>query len=233
MGQQLILPLEGAEPEGDSTLPTRLALPVASEGGVPFDDTNRFFEPWWPGAHALLRRSGDRLEIRTEHLSDPLAAFPELRGLVGQLAADGLIVEGTLLALDADGRPDVGLLRRRLSSSSRADDRAEGAFVASDLLYLDGRSLVRQPFEERRERLAEVLPDSDRCVLSRGLVGEGVTRGHAVAALGIDAISARRLDARWRQGPAGDAWLHIPVSDEPATPTRPFLVLLEKLPLGE
>ncbi|MFV2065021.1 MAG: hypothetical protein ACC726_16140 [Chloroflexota bacterium] len=233
MSQQLALPLDGADSETGSTLPARLALRAATEGGAPFDDGAYFFEPWWPGAHAWLRRSGDRLEIRSEHLSDPLAAFPELRSLGAQLSADEVVVEGTLLALDADGRPDVGLLRRRLGGIPRPNDHGEGAFVASDLLYLDARSLKGQPFSARRERLANVLADSDHCVLSRGLVAEGVTMGHAVAALGLDAISARRLDARWRPGMAGDAWLHIAVSDEPAKPTRPFLVLLEKLPLGE
>jgi hypothetical protein len=73
--RQLWLPLGSPEPT-IPPLPARLGLPVATEGGSPFDDDDRFFEPWWPGAQALLRREGDRVELRTEHLSDPLAAFP-------------------------------------------------------------------------------------------------------------------------------------------------------------
>ena len=151
-------------------------------GGSPFDDDERFFEPWWPGAHVFLCRSGDRVELRTEHLSDPLAAFPELRDVAERLSGDGIIVEGTLLALDAEGRPDARLLRRILTGGS--GEEAEGALVASDLVYHEGRSLARHPFVERRRRLASILPASDRCVLSRGLVGEGVTLGRAVASLG-------------------------------------------------
>jgi hypothetical protein len=49
--------------------------------------------------------------------------------------------------------------------------------------------------------------------------------------MGLSAISARRLDAPWRSGPAGDAWLRLPVSETPATPARPLLVLLARLPL--
>ena len=66
----------------------------------------------WTGAHAFLRCSGGVLEMHTEHLSDPLAIFPELRDDLAAFARDGSIVEGTLLALDVDGRPDPGLLRR-------------------------------------------------------------------------------------------------------------------------
>lgn len=227
------LPLPGGDAGDSPALPARLAFPVATDGGSPFDDDKRFFEPWWPGAHAFLRRLGAHVELRTEHLIDPLAAFPELRGIVSRLSADGVIVEGTLLALDREGRPDARLLRRRLTGAASPDEPAEGAFVASDLAWLEGRSLARQPFVERRRRLTSVLRDSERCVASRGLVGEGVTLARAVSSLGLRAISARRLDGRWRPGPSGDDWLRLPVSQEPASPTRPFLVLLEKLPLGD
>jgi bifunctional non-homologous end joining protein LigD len=229
VSRQLSLELGGT---GDTTrppLPARLPFPVPTEGGIPFDDAARFFEPWWPGAHAFLRREGHSLELRTEHLSDPLLAFPELAAGIGRLDADGLVVEGTLLALDAAGRPDTDLLRRRLSGDHR--DSGFGAFVASDLVYLEGRALMRKPFSERRRQLLATLADSEHCVVARGLAAEGVTMARAVVPLGLAAISARRLDARWRSGPAGDAWLRLTASERPDRPTGPFLVLLERLPL--
>lgn len=204
---------------------------MATDGGRPFDDDERLFEPWWPGAHAFLRYADGHLEIRTEHLSDPLAAFPELRQISAHLAADDVIVEGTLLALDPEGRPDMRLLRRRLTSTG--GNPGEGAFVATDLPWLDGRDLSRHPFVERRRQLSSILADSPHAVLSRGLVGDGTTLAHAVASMGLGAISARRLDGRWRPGPAGDAWLRLPVSEPAAAETRPFLVLLERLPFGD
>ncbi|HZW01095.1 MAG TPA: hypothetical protein VFF55_05955 [Candidatus Deferrimicrobium sp.] len=230
--RQLSFPLGGSSQGSAPALPARLGFPVATEGGSPFDDDERFFEPWWPGAHALLRREGDRVELRTEHLSDPLAAFPELRSMAGQLGADGVIVEGTLLALDAEGRPDPRLLRRHLAGAT-SGEAVDGAFVATDLAYLEGRSVARLPFVERRRRLAALLPDVQACALSRGLVGEGVTLARAVASLGLDAISVRRLDGRWHPGNAGDDWLRLRVNEPLTLPTRPFLVLLEKLPLGD
>jgi bifunctional non-homologous end joining protein LigD len=226
---QLGLPVEAAS--SGVALPARLLPPVASNGDGPFDDDERFFEPWWPGAQAFIRFSGGRLEVRTGHLSDPLAAFPELTGVGRQLDADGVIVEGTLLALDAEGRPDERLLRRCLAGHPVAD--VEGAFVAADLPWLAGHSLAGEPFAERRRQLAGILRDGQHCVLSRGLVGEGRTLAHAVAGMGLHAISARRLDARWRSGPAGDDWLRLPVLETPAPRARPLLVLLERLPLGD
>lgn len=232
---QLQLSLRLDDPDGPKTpvLPLRLGFRVATEGGRPFDDDERFFEPWWPGAPAYLRRSARHVELRTEYLSDPLAAFPDLRDVADHLAADGVIVEGTLLALDAEGRPNARLLRRHLTGATASGEAVEGAFVATDLPYLEGRTLARQPFVERRRRLASVLPVSSHCALGPGLVGEGLTLSRAVASLGLDAVSARRLDGRWRTGSAGDDWLRLRVTEPPSLPTRPFLVLLEKLPLGD
>lgn len=229
---QLPLSLDG---DGDERppLPVRLSLPLATEGHAPFDDEAYLFEPWWPGAHATIKREGERLLLRTEHLADPLVAFPDLRDVLTQLSADGIIVEGTLLALDREGRPDPRLLRRCLSDEGAHDEFAEGAFVATDMPYLEGSSVARLPFVERRRRLAAAISDSDHCVVSRGIVGEGRTLGRAVAAMGLDAISGRRLDARWKGGPAGDAWLRLPVVEPRHAQATPFLVLLERLPLGD
>ncbi len=232
MNQQLHLPIDSAD-EDVPALPARLGFPRASDGGRPFDDDAFLFEPWWPGAHAFVRHSEGVVEVRTEHLSDPLAVFPELRESLAGLHSEGVIIEGTLLALDADGRPDAALLRRRLQGGSSLHEPAEGAFVASDLPYLDGRSLARKPFVERRRRLAAVLPTSDHCVLGPGLVGEGLTLARAVADMGLGALSARRLDGHWKAGDAGDAWLRLRLHEQPTTETRPFLVLLETLPLGD
>ena len=49
--------------------------------------------------------------------------------------------------------------------------------------------------------------------------------------MGIEGISARRLDAPWRAGVAAEAWLRLPVVGTTVGPVRPLLVLLQRLPL--
>lgn len=230
--EQLELALDEAS-DGLTEPPARLPFPSPADGGPPFDDPDTFFEPWWPGSQAYLRRVGGRLDVRVEHLTDPLAAFPNLRDGLAQLAADNAIVAGTLMALDDAGRPDERLLRRWLQRPDGPAPAAEAAFVATDLPWADGQSLARLPFRERRARLADSLPDSDHVVVSRGLVGEGVTLGLAAASIGLRAISARRLDGRWRSGSPGDTWLRLRVEPEQDEPPGPFLVLLETLPFED
>jgi bifunctional non-homologous end joining protein LigD len=222
---QLTLDIDAAAPASLQ----RLAPMSPVAGPAPFDDDEWFFEPWWPGAPAIVYLESGSVHIQTEHLADPNAAFRELGGIGTQFATSRLIVQGTLLVLDADGRPDAELLRHRL-----AEGRAEhgsAALVASDLLWLGSQSLLGQSFEDRRAQLTRQLRDGDNCVVSRGLRGEGVTLADAATSMGINEISARRLSGRYRPGTADDGWLRLPVIEAPMPTTRPLLTLLQRLPL--
>ncbi|HUP83296.1 MAG TPA: hypothetical protein VM284_03800 [Candidatus Limnocylindria bacterium] len=210
-------------------LPDRLRPMMPVPLDAPFDDADWFFEPWWPGTSALAWVTDFQARFQIDHLADPSLAFPELAQMGADFAHDQLIVEGTLLVLDDEGRPDAELLRRRLASPGNQDGTP--AFVASDLLYDLGSSLMALPFEERRVRLGGVLSDTERTVVSRGLRGEGSTLAEAVASMGLAEISARLLAARYRPGVRDDNWLRLPVVEAPVTPTRPLLALLQRLPL--
>ena len=202
---------------------------LPATGTAPFDDPDWFFEPWWPGTSALAYVEDFRVRLQIEHLADPLAAFPELSAMGGDFANDQLVVEGSLLVLDDEGRPDQELLRHRLSEPGSREGTP--AFVASDLLYDLGEPLSGLPFEVRRQRLAAVLADTDRCVVSRGLRGEGLTLADAITSMGLTEISARLLSGRYRPGVREESWLRVPVVETPTTPTRALLTLLQRLPI--
>ena len=163
-------------------------------------------------------------------MADAMTAFAELgEELPERLTEDGVVLDGWLLALDDGGWLDTDLLRRRL-----AGERGAGrpGFVASDLLWSDGAPWHARRFATRRDHLASVLRDGDRCVVSHALRGEGTLLAEALARFGLTGISARRLDARYRFGGAGEGWLRLPIA--PAIRTeRPRLALIQRLPLDE
>ena len=228
-GEQLDLPI--STPGASGRLPVRIALMQPSAGIAPFDDPAFLFEAWWPGIRAQAWVEGGQLvRLQAEGLADALVAFNELTDeLPERLMEDGVLLDGWLLALDEGGWLDTDLLRRRL-----VGDRSAGrpAYVASDLLWTGGDDWQRRTFATRRRRLESVLRDGDRCVVSHALHGEGTLLAEALARFGLAAISARRLDARYRAGPAGDAWLRIPI-DPVAITERPRLALIQRLPFDD
>jgi bifunctional non-homologous end joining protein LigD len=227
-GEQLDLPIPT---EPGRPLPQRVVAMQPTPGAAPFDDRDWLFEPWWPGVRALAWVEEGRLtRLHAEGLADALTTFGELTDeLPERLMEDGVVLDGWLLALDEGGWLDADLLRRRLTGEPGA---GRPAFVASDLLWSAGTAWHDRPFVQRREHLEAVLLDGDRCVVSHALRGEGTLLAEALARFGLEAISARRLDARYRFGASRDAWLRVPVA--PALRTeRPRLALIQRLPLGE
>lgn len=218
------LPLEFAPPA--SRLPERIAPMRPTDGEGPFDDPRFFFEPWWPGIRAFVLVEGGAVRLRAEALTDPAPVFPELAGVADLVRSDGIVLDATLMVLDARGRPSRTLLERRL----RGGEGGSAALVASDLLHLDGISLAARTFGERRGELAALMAPSAWCLAGRGFVGDGTTVADALGALGFRALSARRLDARLRPGPAGDAWYRVPVVAAPRE-LPPLLAVFRRLPL--
>jgi len=230
LGDQLKLPLP--EESADRRLPARIRPMEAVAVDAPFDDPEYFFEPWWPGARALAFVESGRLRMQVSGLSDPIAAFPELGDLPQQVVGEGVVLDGTLLVLDEEGRPDAELLRARLTGGQPGEmDAGRPAYVASDLLWSEGVSWSRRPFAARRDRLTAVLPAGDRVIVGRGYVHDGTLVAEALAALGIEGLSAKRLSARYRPGPGRDAWLRAPILPPEPRP-RPTLALILRLPLS-
>ena len=226
------LPL-GLEP-GPGRLAHRVRPMLPTEGEGPFDDPAYFFEPWWPGIRAFVSVEDGRVHVRAEALGDPAPRFPELAALPMLVRVDGVVLDVTLMVLDADGRPSTRLLDARLAPgagdvpASRLSGTA--AIVASDLVFRDGADLSGLPFRERRESLEELLEPSPWCMPARGFVGEGTRVASVLGPLGFTAMSARRLDARLRRGRAGDAWFRVPLA-APLRSLPPILAVVRKLPL--
>lgn len=223
---QLRFPVEPELPE--RRLPTRLAPMQPTPVDAPFDDPGYLFEPWWPGARAIAFVEAGFVRLQVEQLADPHLAFPELADLPAQLMSDAVVLDGTLLVLDAEGRPDPQRLRARLAGGRR---QGIAAFLAADLLYLEGRSLLRTRYAARRQRLTAVLRDGDRVAVGRGYRRDGTLVAEALAALGLEALSARALDARYRSGPSRGAWVRAPIRAARPPDVRPTLALIQRLPL--
>lgn len=72
----------------------------------------------WDGCRAQLRVDHDRHTLRSRPGRCMTAAFPELDALAAALADHQVILDGELVCLDSDGKPDFHALRPRLSGAT-------------------------------------------------------------------------------------------------------------------
>ncbi len=141
-----------------------LALPLSppihpqlalSRKSIP-DDEGWAYEPKYDGFRALAFVDGEQLFLQSRN-GRPLARyFPELEFPEGRY-----VLDGELVILDGDGREEFDALQNRLHpAESRVRMLAAqtpARFRAFDLLAADDRTLLDQPFERRREALADLL----------------------------------------------------------------------------
>jgi len=118
----------------------------------PFSDPSWLFEVKWDGYRVQAHVRDGRVALFTRRGLDAAEYFPELAGPPTWIDAREAIVDGEVVAIDADGKPDFGLLQARRRTLGRRAVRSPGEGAASstleyvvfDLLYLDGHSLLAE-----------------------------------------------------------------------------------------
>jgi bifunctional non-homologous end joining protein LigD len=225
-------PLATLDPPGARSAAQPVFLPpmLATPGTAPFDDPDWVFEPKWDGYRLQAIVSGGRVALRTRNGADGAAYFPELLGPPTWLAAPEAIVDGELVALDASGRPDFGLLQgrtgrrggRRAVETARAgdapgvpdavaDDPGTLVFMAFDLPWCAGRSYLGVALEERKEVLRLVLRDDPRVRYASHLARDGVAFYAAVEAQGLEGAMAKLRRSPYTPSKRSTAWLKLKV----------------------
>ena len=186
----------------------------------PFDSAAHIFEPAWGGTRALAfvgpsdaPGAGD-VRIVDGEGRDVGSSLPELAGMAVRIDARSAVLDGELVAVDDSGRADVAELQRRIDGESGRPV----AFLAFDLLHLDGRSLLTMPLHRRRDLLRRVLHPGDEVLAVPAIAAEGKALHAAAAAQGIAGVLARQRTSPYLPGTKSRLWRFIA-----ATPPQPAL----------
>ena len=186
---------------------------LATLGTNAFDSPDWLFEIKWDGYRVQAIVSDGAVKTFTRNGNDAAHYFPGLLSPVTWLGATSAVVDGEVVALDPDGAPSFELLQQRISGVPEVAD-APLVYMAFDLLYLDGRSLLKVPLEDRKRLLKSVLRDHARVRYASHVEGEGKTFFAAAAARHLEGIVAKRRKSRYEPGRRTDNWLKIKVRPE-------------------
>jgi len=192
-------------------MPQRIDPMLATLATKAFDDDDWLFEIKWDGFRVQAAVDGGKVRILTRNLHDAETYFPRLLASPGRwIEAEQAVIDGEVVALDDDGRPDFGLLQTKLG-----DKQATGlVYQAFDLLFLDGRSLLDVPLEDRKRLLRSVLKEHPRVRYAAHVEGDGVAFFEAAKALGVEGMVAKLRRSRYEPGKRSSAWLKIKIRPE-------------------
>ncbi len=157
-----------------------------------------------------------RLRLISRNGNEVTAAYPELDRLHQALGGHAAMLDGEIIAFDADGRPSFEALQPRMHQRSPAAVRRLArmtpvTYVIFDLLWLDGHNLMELPYAERRARLDELDLNGEhwRTPPYHSGAGEGRALMDATRAQGLEGVVAKRLDSRYAPGGREGAWLKL------------------------
>jgi bifunctional non-homologous end joining protein LigD len=179
------------------------------------DDANYGYEIKWDGVRAVAyvtRKGATHLESR--NLNDVTRQYPEAAAIGAALEGHAAVLDGEVVAFDEQGRPSFERLQGRMHLTGAAAIGARTrstpiVYVVFDLLYLDGESLLRAPYTERRERLEALDLNGPSWRTPAYHSGEGAALLDASAKQGLEGVMAKRLDSPYEPGRRPGTWLKV------------------------
>ncbi|MCW2904725.1 MAG: ligase [Streptosporangiaceae bacterium] len=153
---------------------------------LPRDQEAYGFEFAWGGRRALAYISGGRASL-TDGTGQDLTPVGLGSGLGAAMGARPALLDGELTEIDG-----------------------EETYMIFDLLHLDGRSLLAEPYEKRRQRLDRLNLAGPCWQTAPWYVGEGTAVRDGACRQGLPGVLAKRLDSPYEPGKRSAAWLFIP-----------------------
>jgi bifunctional non-homologous end joining protein LigD len=188
---------------------------MARLGRLPRDDDQWAFEIKWDGVRAICHSEPGRLRLHSRNLLDITPRYPEIGRLNRALSHHRVVLDGEVVALDAEGRPNFGALQRRMHVSAESTVRRLAretpvTYVIFDLLWLDGHALMDLPYAERRARLAELAAgEGERWRVPDYVAGHGAQVLAATEQQGLEGVIAKRLDSTYEPGRRSPSWIKV------------------------
>lgn len=181
------------------------------EESSPFDSPNHIYELKLDGIRALAYLDGSGTVLRNKRNKELNAIYPELTELHRQ-AAHRCILDGELVAMGPDGKPDFAEIQRRslMTNSIRISFSAKlhpVRFVAFDILYSADRQVTDLPLLSRKALLEEAAREGGALALSRFIHEKGMDLYNLTAAQALEGVVAKRNDSLYHIGKRTKDWI--------------------------
>ncbi len=189
---------------------------LATLGELPAERLQEQFsyEMKWDGVRAMVRVAGGKVGLKSRNNLDMTVAYPELAGLGGQLAGRQAFLDGEIVTFDRQGKPSFGRLQKRMhvsnAGAAAALARSDPAvLLIFDVLHLDGHSLLRTPYSERRELLEGLELGGPGWETPPAFDGSGAEAVQVSKEQELEGVVAKRLTSLYLPGRRSPDWIKI------------------------
>jgi bifunctional non-homologous end joining protein LigD len=170
---------------------------------LPNDPARWAYELKFDGYRAVAFKSGGRVHLRSRNDNDFDSRYPSLLSGLAKLP-DETVIDGEVVALDADGRPSFNALQNETPGRTLL-------YYVFDLMVLRGRDVRREPLDARRRLLEEkVVPRLAEPVRAIGELEASLPDLiHSVKLQRLEGLVAKRRTSTYESGLRSGAWLKL------------------------
>src|SRR6266446_4781875 len=210
------IPIRPEELQGahKGSMPSKVEPMLATIADRPFSDPNWIFEIKWDGVRALARIENGDLTLRSRNGVDITQRYPELSSLPSALAAREAILDGEIVALDAQGHSDFEPLQERMHVGAPSEHlvvQIPVVYFAFDLLCCDGYDLRKASLLERKQLLSRLMHASARFRYSDHQLEKGKELFQLAEKNGLEGILAKRADSPY-VSERSPCWLKLKIT---------------------
>jgi bifunctional non-homologous end joining protein LigD len=162
------------------------------------------YELKFDGFRALGIKVGTRVQLLSRNKKDLGSKFPEIREALLHLRCKKALLDGEIVALDENGRPNFEALQNSQTSSKARSIQ----YYSFDLLNLDGKDLTGLPLTERRAILQGLLQKPVPHVhFSSTFEGDPRFLLKHVQKQGLEGIIGKKADSLYEMGQRSGRWI--------------------------
>ncbi len=179
-----------------------------------FSSDDWIFELKYDGFRMLAFGGAGQAKLRYRSGLDPTDRYPELTSAVRAMPMPGLVLDGEIVMLDAEGKPDFHKLSyrgqmHRSSEVQRSALTAPVTYMVFDLLAAGGHDLRGLPLVERKAILSRILPANlGPLRYSEHIERHGEALLAQVVARGMEGVVAKKANSPYRSKRSAD-WLKM------------------------
>jgi bifunctional non-homologous end joining protein LigD len=208
------IPASRLVPSGKfEAMPAMIAPMLAEAGDAPFNRPDWIWEPKLDGYRVLAFIDEHGVKLRSRRGLELSAKFPGLAAELRRQDARGTILDGELVAFDANIKPSFAELQNRAQLKTEreiaaADQNVPVVFFCFDLLYFAGIDLRQSSYGDRRRYLAQCLLPTSRVQLVH-TSENGMALQAAALANGFEGVIGKRKESRYESGRRSTSWLKV------------------------
>jgi bifunctional non-homologous end joining protein LigD len=194
-------------------VPDRFPFALARLVNEPVEGGDWLYEIKYDGVRALAIREGGSIRIFGRSGIEATANYPEVVLALSKLPFARFVLDGEIVSLDEEGRPNFQFLQRRIQAHDARQTAAmalaqPARYYVFDLLAFDRFDTRSLLLETRKDLLRRIIRDDGLLRYSDFHTGSGKAFYQAVAELGLEGVVAKRLGLPYQAG-RGGGWLKI------------------------